>query len=44
MTSPEDMCAPEDYAAVLAGYKALVAELQVQNAALVARVVEGPCV
>ena len=40
MTSPEDMCAPEDYAAVLAGYKALVAELQVQNATLVARVAE----
>jgi transposase len=40
MTPPEDMCAPEDYAAVLAGYKALVAELQARNAALVARVAE----
>ena len=40
MTPPVDIDTPEDDAADLAGYRALVAELRAQNAALVARVAE----
>src|SRR5208337_1670528 len=40
MTPPVDRDTPEDDAADLAGYRAVVAELRAQNAALVARVAE----
>src|SRR5271157_1512275 len=40
MTPPVDIDTPEDDAADLAGYRALVAELRAQNAALAARVAE----
>lgn len=40
MTPPTDDHRPEDYAAEMSGLRALVAELQAQNAALIARVAE----